>query len=129
MSIFKYIKEYLECIINCLYKFIFKFGQFLDFKFAYLPNYWRFCDFDTSKGHFLSLVRNSSLFEAKYFVFDINECLKCIIKCLYQFVFKFGKYLDFKCTYLLNYWRFSDFDTSKGHFLALVHNFSLFDAK
>ena len=41
---------------------------------------------------------------------DIKECLKCIIKCLYQFVFKFDQFLDFKLAYLSNYWRFCDFD-------------------
>ena len=45
------------------------------------------------------------------------QCLKCIIKCLYQFVLKFGKFLDLKFTYLSNYWRFCDFDPSMGHFL------------
>ena len=42
------------------------------------------------------------------------ECLKCIIKCLFQLVFKFSQFLDFKLTYLLNYWRFCDFDPSMG---------------
>ena len=59
---------------------------------------------------------------------DIKECLKCFITCLYQLVFKFGKFLDFKFIYLLNYWWFCDFDPSKWHFLALMRYFSLFEA-
>ena len=41
---------------------------------------------------------------------DNKQCSKCIIKCLYQFVFKFDQFLDLKLTYLSNYWRFCDFD-------------------
>ena len=59
---------------------------------------------------FLALGCYCSLFEAKYKNVDTMECLKCIIKCLYQFDFKFEQFLDFKLT-LLNYWRFCDFHT------------------
>ena len=55
-------------------------------------------------------------------------CPKYIIKCLYQLVFKFGKFLDSKLNYLLNYWRFCDFDPFRGHvcrFCVLLHNLKL----
>ena len=45
--------QYLKCIIQCLYQFIFRLDQFLDFKLTYVSNYWRFCYFDPSMGHFL----------------------------------------------------------------------------
>ena len=48
------------------------------------------------------------------------ECLKCIIKCLYQLVFKFCQFLDSKLTYLLNYCRFCDFEPFQGTF-TLAH--------
>ena len=59
----------------------------------------------------------------------IIECLKCSIKCLYQLVFRFGQFLDFKLTYLLNYWRFCDFDPFTDPFIAFWHYFLLFEAK
>ena len=108
--------ECLKCIIKCLYQFVLKFDQFLDFKLTYLLNYCQICDFDHFTGiiwllgvifHYLRLNKE---------ILDTMECLKCIIKCLYQFVFMFGQFLDFKLTCLLNYWRICDFDPSKGHF-------------
>ena len=57
-------------------------------------------------------------------ILDTMKWLKCILKCLYQFVFKCGQFLDFKFTCLLNYWRFCDFDPSKGHFLAFFGKIS-----
>ena len=109
----------LKCIIKWLYQFVFKFGKILDLKFTYLSNYWRFCDFDPSTGHFLlSGVIFLSL--RLYIIFlDTMQRLKSIIKCLYQFVFKFDQFLDFKLTYLLNYCQFFDFDPSKWHFWLL----------
>ena len=118
------IKESLKCIIKCLYKFVFKFGQFLDFKFTYLLNYWRFCYFDPSKCNFcwiLCAIFLSLRLNKKYF--DIKECLKCIIICLHQFVFKFGQFLDVKLTYLVHYWRFSNFDPSKWEFFGFCAQF------
>ena len=95
--------ECLKCIIKCLYQFVFRIGQFLDFKLTYLLNYWRICDFDPSKGHFwlLGVIFHALRLNKK--MLDTMECLKCIIKCLYQMVFKFGQLLGFKLTYLLNY--------------------------
>ena len=123
------IMECLKCIIKCLYQLVFRFGQFLDFKLTYLLNYWRICVFDPSKGHFwlLGVIFHDLRLNKK--MLDTMECLKCIIKCLYQFVFKFDQFLDFKFTYLLNYCRFCDFDPSMGHYLALGHYFSLFETK
>ena len=43
----------------------------------------------------------------------VKECFKYIIKCFYQFVFKFGQFLDSKLTYLLNYCWFCDFEPRK----------------
>ena len=66
-------------------------------------NFWLLC------AIFLSLRLHKKML-------DTVQWLKCIIKCLYQLVFKFGQFLDFKLTYLSYYWRFCDFDPSKGHF-------------
>jgi hypothetical protein len=51
------------------------------------------------------------------------------LKCLFQLVFNFDKFLDLKLTFLQNYCRFCDFDASVGHFLALGRYYSLFKAK
>jgi len=101
--------ECLKCIIKCLYQFIFKIGQFLDFKLAYL---WIIADFvilaSPRSIFWLSGVIFPSLrLYKKGFV--TVECLKCIIKCVYQIVFRFVQFLDFKLTYLSNYWWFCDF--------------------
>ena len=90
----------LKCIITCLYQFVFRFGQFIDLKLTYLLNYWRFLWFwplqrtlfSSYFGILLSLGLNKKFL-------DIMQCLKYIIKCLYQFVFKFYQFLDFKLTY------------------------------
>ena len=101
----------------------------MKFKFTYFLNYWRICDFDPSKGHcWLSGVIFHILRLNKKML-DTMECLKCIIKCLNQFVFKFGQFLDFKFTYLHNYCRFCDYDPSTGDSLALGRYFSLFETK
>ena len=112
----------LKCIIKCLYQLVFKVGQFLDFKYIYLLNYWRFCDFDPSKWIF---VLSCAIFLPVRLInktIIIKECLNSNIKCLYQFVFKFDQFLDLKLTYLSNYCRFCDFDPSKWHILTLVRN-------
>ena len=57
------------------------------------------------------------------------ECLKYIINCFYQLVFKFGQFLGSKLTNLLNYWRFCNFDPFRGHFLAILRPFSHLEAK
>jgi len=100
----------LEMCYNFFYQLVFKFSQFLDFKLTYLLNYWWFSDFHPFKWAFFKP------YGTFYCTLKLNkgdfttiECLKCIIKCLYQLVFKFSQFLDFKFTYLLNYWRFSDF--------------------
>jgi hypothetical protein len=121
--------EWFKCIIKCLYQLVFKFGQFLDKKLTNFMNYWQFCDFGPLERHFwlshaiiLSLRLNKN-------ILGTMECLKCIIKCMYQLVFKFGQFLDFKLTYLLNYCQFCDFGPSDGHFLALAGYYSLFETK
>ena len=119
------IKECLKCFITCLYQLVFKFGQFLDFKLIYLLNYCRFCDFDPSKWHLLTFTCAIFLtlrLNIKKII--IKECLNSNMKCLYQFVLRFGQILGFKLTYLLNYWRFCDFDPPKGHFLAFFGKIS-----
>jgi hypothetical protein len=79
-------------------------------------NYCQFCDFGPLERHFwlshtiiLSLRLNKN-------ITGTMECLKCIIKCLYQIVFRFGQFLDFKLTYLLNYCQFCDFGPQLGIF-------------
>ena len=57
------------------------------------------------------------------------EYLKCIIKCLYQLIFKFSQFLNFKLTYLLNYWRYCDFDPFMEHLITLWRLLSHFEAK
>ena len=57
--------EWLKCIIKCLFQFIFKFGEFVYYSFAYFLNYWLFCDFDPFTGHFWGLGCHFELFEAK----------------------------------------------------------------
>ena len=57
------------------------------------------------------------------------ECLKCIIECLYQLVYKFYQFLDSKLTYLLNYCRFCDFYPFWGQFLVILRHFAHFEAK
>ena len=96
---------------------------------TFLLNYWRFCDIDhftglfsPSGGIFNSLRLNKGNFTT-------IECLKRIIKCFYHLVFMFVQFLDFKLIYLLNYWRFCDFDPFTGPFFAFWRYFSLFEAK
>ena len=122
--LFDAIKKYLdtiqclEYIRKCLYQLVFRFGQFLDFKFTYLMNYWRFYNFDHTKWYFSSShILFSSLWGYIYIFTLTLECLKCIIKCLIQFSFKFVQFLDSKLTYLSNYWRFCDFDPIYSWFL------------
>jgi len=119
----------LEMYYKLLYRFVIKFDQFLDLKLTYFLNYCQFCDFDPSTGHLLSSGIISPSLRLNKIILDTMECLKCIIKCLYQFVFKFGQFSDFKLLFLLNYWRFCGFDLSSGPFLALWHYFPLFEAK
>jgi hypothetical protein len=121
--------ECLKCIIKCLYQLVFKFGQFLDFKLSYLLNYCQFCDFGPSDGLFWPLRAIILSLRINKKITDTMECFKCIIKCLYQLVFKFGQFLDFKLTYLMNYCKFYDFGPSEGHFLALVGYYSVFECK
>jgi hypothetical protein len=113
--------ECLKCIIKCLYQLVFKFSQFLDFKLTYLLNYWRFSDFGPFMWAFFQHY-GTFLHTLKLNKGDLSTigCLKCIIKCLYQLVFKFSQFLDFKLTYLLNYWRFSDFDPFKWALFSLI---------
>jgi hypothetical protein len=121
--------ESLKYIIKCLYQIVLKFSQFLDPTLPYLLNYYRFYDFDPSQGLFLAILRyfhSSRLNKSKL---ASIEYLKCIIKCLYQLVFKFGQFSDSKLTYLLNYCRFCDFDPFQGHFLAILRPFAHFEAK
>ena len=71
----------LKSIIKCFYQSVFKFGQFLHFKFTYLlylEHFWplRFI-FHSLRLNKINLGK--------------SECLECIITCFYQFVFKFGK--------------------------------------
>ena len=40
-------------------------GLFFSSKLTYLLNYWRFCDFDPFRGHFLAILRPFTHFEAK----------------------------------------------------------------
>jgi hypothetical protein len=114
----------LKYIIKYLYQFIFRFCQFLDSKLTYIC--W-------ITGYFLILTPLGANIWFIYAIFHslrLNksnlasiECLKCIIKCLYQFVFKFCQFSDPKFTYLLNYCRFYDFDHSHGLFLAILRYF------
>ena len=55
-----------KCFLKYLYQLVFKFEQFLDFKFTYFPKYCQFCDFDPFWVHFLAFGPYFSLFEAKY---------------------------------------------------------------
>jgi hypothetical protein len=121
--------ECLKCIIKYLYQLVFKFGPFLDFKLTYLLNYCRFCDFRPRRGIFMLSQAIILYLRLNKKIINTMECLKCIIKCLYQFIFKFGPFLDFKLAYLLNYCRFCDFGPSEGHFYALPGYYSLFEAK
>ena len=108
------IIECLKCFIKCLYQLVFRLGQFLDSKFIYLLNYWRFCDFDTFTGLFSPSGAIFHPLRLNFGNLTTIECLKCNIKCLYQLVFKFGQFVSFKLTYLLNYWRLCDFDPFTG---------------
>ena len=87
------IKECLKCIIKCLYQFVFMFDQFLDFKLAYFLNYCRFYDFWPLQ---MAFVGSCALFLLYIWLnknyLDIKQCLKYIIKCLYQFVFMFDHF-------------------------------------
>ena len=116
----------LKSIIKCLYQLVFKFSQFSGSKLTYLLNYCRFCDFYPFRGQFLDILHTLKLNKS-----DLTSimCLKCIIKCLYQLVFKFSQFLDLKLTYFMNYCRFCDFDPSLGHFSALGHYCSPFKDK
>ncbi len=114
----------LKYIIKCLYQLVFRFDQFLDFRCTYLLNYWQFCDFDPPHGPFFSLLPHFfHTLRLNKGIFTTIECLKYIIKCLQQLVFRFSQVLDFKLTYLLNYWRFCDFDPLMGLFSAFCHIF------
>ena len=68
-----------------------------------------------SQGIFWLLRINFSSLRLYQFFFYTIQCLKCIIKYLYQFVFTFGQLLDFKLTYFLNYWWLCDSE----HFFIL----------
>ena len=121
------LMECFNCIIKCLYQLIFNFGQFLDKKLTNCMNYWQFCDFGLSERHF-RLLR--AIFLSVWLNNNITgtmECFKCIIKCLYQLVFKFGQFLEFKLTYLLNYCQFCDFGPSLSIFGTGRLLFSLWD--
>jgi hypothetical protein len=120
--------ECLKCIIKCLYKLVFKFDQLLDFKMTYLLNYWVFCDFDPFAGLFSSSGIIFHYLGLNKWNLTAIEGLKCILKCLYQFVFKFSQFLDFQLAYLLNYCRFCNFGPFTGHFSpfgAIFHNLRL----
>ena len=108
-----YIKCF-KCIIKCFNQLVFKVGQFVDSKLIYLLNYCRFCDFDPFRGHFLAILRPFDTLNTNKSKLTYIECLKCILKCLYQLVFKFCQFLDSKWTYLLNYCRFCKFDPRWG---------------
>ena len=43
--------------------------------------------------------------------------------------FNFIQFLDFKLSYLLNYWGFSDFDPFTGYFLAIGRYYLHFEVK
>jgi hypothetical protein len=109
--------ECFKCIINCLYQLDFKFGQFLDFEFTYFPNYCQFWSFSPLGWAFFcsrGAITLSLRLNKKNTV--TMEGLKCIIECLCQLVFKFGQFLEFKLTYLLNYCQFCDFGPSLSIF-------------
>jgi len=56
----------LEIYYKMFVLICFQVWPILDFKLAYLMNYWRFCDFYPSLGHLLGLGRYFSPFKAKY---------------------------------------------------------------
>ena len=105
------------------------YSQFLDSKLTNLLNYCQFCDFEPFRGHFLAILRPFAHFEAKKLNMTYIECLKCIIRCLYQLVFKFSQFLDSKLTNWLNYWQFCDFNPFHVHLLAILRPFAHFEPK
>ena len=118
--------ECLKCIIKRFYKLVFKFDQFLDLKLAYLLKYWQICDFTPlDDGHFWLLHAIILSLRLNKKNTDTRECLKCIIKCLYQLVFKFDQFLNLKLAYFLNYCQICNF----RHFLALACYYSLSEGK
>ena len=109
-------------IIKCFYQLVFRFDQFLDCKLTYL---WIIFDFVI----LTPFIGPFPPYGAFFHTLRLNkenlttiECLKCIIKCLYQLVFKFSHFFYLKLTRLLNYWRFIDFDPFTCAFFHL--NFS-----
>ena len=100
-----------------MYKIVFRLDQFLDFKLTYFPTYSHFCDFNPFlvicwplSAILLSLKLNIKIWE-------ILSCFKCFLKCLYQLVFSFYYFLDFKLTYFSLYYYFCEFDSVLGHLL------------
>ena len=93
--------ECFKCIIKYLYQLVFEFRQFLDFKLPYLLNYGRFCDFDPFVGLFSTFCRLFHTLRLNKGILTTIECLKCIIKCLYQVVIRFDQFLDFRLTYYI----------------------------
>jgi hypothetical protein len=75
---------------------------FFYFKLTYLLNYWRFCDFDPSRGQCLAIYDIFHTLGLNKPNLTSIDCLKCIIKCLHHFVYKFCQFLDSKLTYLLS---------------------------
>jgi hypothetical protein len=121
--------ECLKCIIICLYQFVLKFFQFLD---PTLPICWISADFVILTPLraifwlFCVIFHSSRLHKSKL---ASIECSKCIIKCLYRFIFKFCQFLDSKLPYLLNCGRFYDFDPSRAYLLIILRYFSHFEAE
>jgi hypothetical protein len=119
----------MKYIVTCFLQLVFNFSKFLVFKLTYLLNCWWFCDFDPFTEHFWAPGCYFEPFVAKLKHLDNMEYLKYIINCFLQLAFNFSQFLDFKLTYLLNYWWFCDFDPFTEHFWAPKCYFEPFEAK
>jgi hypothetical protein len=104
-----------------LCQFVFNFCQFKDSKLTHVLNYCQFCDFSPSWANcWLFCIIFHSLGLNKSNLASI-EYLKCIIKCFYQFVFKFCQFWHIwhnpTWHICLIYCRFYDFGTSRANFV------------
>jgi len=89
------------------------------FELEELLNYWWFCDFISSLGHFLVLGHYFSPFnKAKYKNVGFYEVVEMYYKMFVTIGFQFWPIFR-QLAYLVNYCRFCDFDPSLGHFLPL----------
>ena len=113
--------ECLKYIITCLYQLVFMFLPIFRIQIDIVAELLAILWFWPLSGTlFLSFCVFLHTLRLDKSNLTSIECLKCIIKCLYQLVFKFCQFLDSKLTYLLKYCRFCDFEPFQGTF-TLAH--------